>query len=179
MRLYAVVIGILFATALSGCKLIDELRTFNLNYTVDFTVPSTAIIDLPLNLPTPSVTTNSEQRFDDEGVESAWIESVKMTGLTCTIAAPAGEDFSFMESISIYMNATNQSEVLIASLDPVPETSGNSITLEVTGVDLYPYISQNSFSLRTSVTTDESMTQNIDIAANMVIEVKATIPGGK
>lgn len=179
MKPSAVVIGFLFATALTGCKLIDELRTFNLNYTVNFAVPSSTIIDLPLNLPTPSVTTDSEQRFDDEGVESAWIESVKMTGLTCTITAPEGEDFSFMEKIAIYMNATDQSEVLIASLDPVPETSGNSIVLEVSGVDLYPYISQNSFSLRTSVTTDESMTQNIDVAANMIMEVKATIPGGK
>ncbi|MFM1874788.1 MAG: hypothetical protein RL266_525 [Bacteroidota bacterium] len=179
MRSASLVIWLLFATALSGCKLIDELRTFNLNYTVDFTVPSTTIIDLPLNLPTPSVTTNSEQRFENEGVESAWIESVKLIGLTCTITAPAGEDFSFLESISIYMNATGQPEVLIANLEPVPATADNSITLEVTRVDLYPYISQNSFSLRTSVTTDESMTQNIDIAANLIIEVKATIPGGK
>ena len=164
-------------SSLSGCKLFDELRTFDLNYSVDFTVPSSTVLNLPLNLPTPPVTTNSEQRFQDEGIESEWIESVKLSALTITITSPQGEDFSFLESISMYMNTGNQPEVLIAELNPVPQNAGNALVLEVTGADLYPYISQNDFSLRTALTTDESLTQNIDFTADMVIEVKATIPG--
>lgn len=164
---------------ISGCKLIDELRTFHLNYSVDLTIPSGSIIDLPLSLPIVPVTTNSEQRFDDEGVESDWIDSIKLTGLTITVTSPSGEDFSFLENISIYMNTDGQPEVLIADKIPVPANAGNSIELDVTGADLYPYISKNSFSLRTQVTTDESMMQSVDFRADMIVEVKATIPGGK
>lgn len=163
--------------ALSGCKFIDELRTFELNYAVDFTIPSTTIINLPLDIPTPATTTNSEQRFDDEGVESDWIDSIKLTNVSIRITAPQGTDFSFLEDIALFMNTTNQPEVLIAQLNPVPESAGNMIELDVTGADLYPYISQDSFTLRTQVTTDESMTQNIECTADLVIEVKATIPG--
>lgn len=171
-------ISLLIASTFSGCQLLDELRTFNLNYSTEITVPSTTIIDIPLSLPTPSVTTNSSQQFQDQGVETEWIESVKLIGLTLTIISPQGEDFSFLENVSIYMDTDAESEVLIADKIPVPANAGNSIELDVKGADLYPYISQSSFSLRTSVTTDETMTQNIDFRADMVIEVKATIPGG-
>ncbi|MBP9152167.1 MAG: hypothetical protein KBF73_07795 [Flavobacteriales bacterium] len=168
----------LIAFGLSGCKLIDELRTFDIPYSVNFTIPSSIILNLPLNLPTVPVTTNTEQHFQDEGIESAWVESVKLTSLRVTITAPAGEDFSFLENISMYMNTNGQSELLIADKIPVPAEAGNSIQLDVKNADLYPYISQDDFSIRTSVTTDETMTQDITFKADMVIEVKATIPGG-
>lgn len=167
-----------FTTTFSGCKLLDKLRTFNMDYSVEFSI-SGSPLGLPIDLPTPAITTNSEQRFEDEGIESDWIDSVRLIGLKLTVTSPQGEDFSFLENVSIYMNADNQPEVLIASKIPVPENAGNSIDLEVTGADLYPYISQNSFSLRTEATTDEAFTQTIDFRADMVIEVKATIPGGK
>lgn len=178
IRSVLISLSLLIASAFTGCELLDELRTFNLNYSTEITVPSTTIIDIPLSLPTPSVTTNSSQQFQDQGVETDWIESVKLTGLTLTIVSPQGEDFSFLENVSIYMDTDAESEVLIADKIPVPANAGNSIELDVKGADLYPYISQSSFSLRTSVTTDETMTQNIDFRADMVIEVKATIPGG-
>ena len=168
-------ISVLF---LNGCKLIDELRTFDIPYSVEFTIPSSTILNLPINLPTAPTTTNSEQRFQDEGVESAWIQSIKLSSLKITITAPAGEDFSFLENISMYMNTNGEPEVLIADKVPVPENAGNSLELVVKGADLYPYISKNDFSIRTSVTTDETVTQEIDFRADMVVEVKATIPGG-
>jgi hypothetical protein len=171
----------LFASAilfLTGCKLIDELRTFDIPYSVQFTIPSSTILNLPLNLPTSSITTDSEQRFQDEGIESAWIESIKLKSLQITITAPEGEDFSFLENISMYMNTSGQPELLIADKVPVAAGAGNLIQLEVKGADLYPYISQNDFTLKTSITTDETVTQDVDFRADMVIEVKATIPGG-
>jgi hypothetical protein len=175
-----IMLGLLAASTLflNGCKLIDELRTFDIPYSVEFTIPSSTILNLPINLPTASTTTNSEQRFQDEGIESAWIESIKLSSLKITITAPAGEDFSFLENISMYMNTDGQPEVLIADKVAVPENAGNSIQLEVKGADLYPYISQNDFTLKTSITTDETVTQDVDFRTDMVIEVKATIPGG-
>ncbi|MBI1286457.1 MAG: hypothetical protein GC178_02655 [Flavobacteriales bacterium] len=164
---------------LPGCKVLDELRTFHINYSADFTIPSTSIIDIPVSLPTPSTTTNSEQKFEDEGVKSDWIDSIKLTSLSITITSPQGEDFSFLQEISIYMKTDGQPEVLIASKIPVPSDAGSTLTLDVTGTDLYPYISQSSFTLRTAATTDETMTQSVDFRADMVVEVKATIPGGK
>lgn len=164
-------------SAFSGCKLIDDLRTFDLDYATEFTIPSSSIINLPISLPTPNITTNTEQRFQDEGIESAWVESVKLTGLTVTIVSPQGEDFSFLENISLYMNTSGQPEVLIADKIPVPANAGSSFSMDVKGVDLYPYISQNDFTLRISATTDETTTQDVTFRADMVIEVKATIPG--
>ena len=174
-----VLIVLLLVTLTSGgCKLIDELRTFDIPYSVEFTVPSSTLLNLPINLPTSSVTTDTEQQFEDEGIESDWVESVKLSNMKLTITAPEGEDFSFLESISIYMNTPNQPEILIADKVSVSESASNSFDLDVKNIDIYPYISQSSFSLRTSITTDETMTQSIDFKADLIVEVKATIPGG-
>lgn len=171
---FALTIGLMTT---NGCKLIDELRTFDLDYSTEFTIPSSTILNLPVNLPTPSVTTDSEQQFEDEGVKSEWIDSIKLTRLKLVITAPTGEDFSFLDEVRVYINTESQQETLLAQLVPVPENAGGTIELEVSGSDLYPYISQSSFSLRTQVVTDESMTQSIDVRADMKFEVKATIPG--
>jgi hypothetical protein len=167
----------LVSFGLGGCKLYDELRTFDIDYSVDFTVPSSAIVNLPLNLPSPAVTTNSEQRFDDEGIESAWIESITLKDLSITITAPENEDFSFLESISIYINSDGATETLIATQTTIPEGAGNTLQLVATGADLYPYISQDNITLRTEVTTDETLLYDVDFVADMQVEVKATIPG--
>jgi hypothetical protein len=178
MKLKLFGIAAVVSLAIAGCKLLDELRTFDMSYAVDFTVPSSTIIDLPFSMPTTPITTNSDQRFEDEGVESEWIESVKLNSLVLTITAPEGDDFSLLETISLYMRSDNEAEVLIADMIPVPADAGNTITLDVKDADLYPCISQNNFTLRTALTTDETMTHSIDFRADMVIEVKATIPGG-
>lgn len=178
MKMKLLVAAVIVSSAVS-CKIIDKLRTFTMDYSVNFTVPSSSVLNLPISLPTSPTVTNSEQRFEDEGVESAWVESVKMKSLVLTITSPQGEDFSFLNEISLYMKTDDLAEVLIADKIPVSENAGNMIALDVKGVDLYPYISQDNFTLRTSVTTDETTTQSVDFRADMVMEVKATIPGGK
>ncbi len=173
-NLIKVLASVLLVSGLVSC---DELRTFSMDYAVDFTIPSSTVLNLPLNLPSPPVTTNSEQRFQDEGVESAWIESIRLTDITITITAPQGEDFSFLQSVAIYITSPGQAEVLLAQRTDVPENAGNVLVLDATGEDLYPYISTDDFTLRTSVTTDESLLQDVDFRADLEVQVKATIPG--
>ncbi|MFT5020866.1 MAG: hypothetical protein ACI9CU_002270 [Polaribacter sp.] len=168
---------LLIAAVFTGCKLFDELRTFNMAYSVDFTIPSSSVINLPISLPSPPITTNSTQKFEDEGIQTGWIESIKLNDLGIQIVNPSGEDFGFLNSVHIYISADGQSETLIASKSPVSENAGGSISLDIADVDLFPFISQANFSLRTEAVTDEGLLYDVDIRADMNVEVKATIPG--
>lgn len=164
-------------TAASGCKLFDELRTFSMDFNSSFTIPGNSLVSIPIDIPTPPITTNSQETFDTEGIATEWIDEIKLTHVTLTITSPSGETFSFLQSVHSYINASGQTETLLASKDPVPETIGNTMALDVTGTDLKAFVSQSEFSLNTVVTTDESQVQEVEVDIAMTFEVKATIPG--
>ncbi|MGB0916628.1 MAG: hypothetical protein ACPGU4_03470 [Flavobacteriales bacterium] len=167
----------LIATVFTGCQLFDELRTFDIDYSVDFTIPGSSVVNLPINLPTPPITTNAIQKFEDEGIETNWIESIKLKELKLTLINPSGEDFDFLENVNIYISSDGEAEQLLASKSPVPEGSGSMISLDVNDVNLFAHITQPNFSLRIEVVTDEARLYDVDVKANMKMEVKATIPG--
>ncbi len=90
------------------------------------------------------------------------------------IETPAGEDFSFLESISLFISAEGLNETKIAWKDPVPDPVGGKIDLDVSGEDLQEYIKKESFSLRISTTTDELLSEDhvIKVTCNFFVDAK-------
>lgn len=161
----------------SGCKLIDDLRTFEIPYSTSIVVQANGgIINLPINLPTPDIETNSEETFSNEGIQHAWVDKVELKSCILTITSPSGEDFSFLENIRVFISSDNVAEIVLASKVPVPENVGNSFEMETSDDNLHPYIQEDSFDLRTNLTTDETVFQDVTIRIDMVCEVRATIP---
>ena len=102
------------------------------------------------------------------------IEEIRLTSLILTLNAPDNADFSFLESISVYMNAQDLPEVEIAWEDDVPDNAGNQISLNVSNEDFKEYIKKDEFSLRVNTITDEILTSDhqIDIASSFFIDGK-------
>lgn len=161
----------------SGCKLIDDLRTFEIPYTTSIVVQANGgLISLPINLPTPDIETDSEETFSNEGIQHAWVDKVQLKSCVLTITSPSGEDFSFLENIRVFISSDNVSEIELASKVPVPQSAGSTIEMETSDENLHPYIQEDSFDLRTNLTTDETVFQDVTIQIDIVCEVRATIP---
>lgn len=64
-----------------------------------------------------------------------------------TILDPADADFSFLESIQVYIGAENLDEVQVAWKEEIDDLSGGSIDLETSDEDLKDYIFEESFML--------------------------------
>ncbi|TDS12609.1 hypothetical protein DFQ03_3067 [Maribacter caenipelagi] len=166
----------LFALIIS-CDKLDELTKFDMEYSQRATIPSTAGIDLPFDVFTPEMETNSESTFEVNDTRKDLIEEIKLTELEMVIISPDGADFSFLNSIEVYISADGLEEIKIAYLEEVPEDAGTVITLETSDLDLKEYIKSDEFSLRLNTVTDELMSSDHELEVNSTFFVDAKILG--
>jgi hypothetical protein len=156
---------------LSGCKKITEFKVEN---STSFVIPQTAAIGVPLpsNM---SVPTSSSFQFQNNGTDAKHVKEVKLDELTLTITQPTTEDFGFLKSIHIFISADGLQEIELAYLDDVPTNAGNSIDLITTGAVLDEYLKKEEYQLRVQTVTDELLSQDITIRADMVFNVRAKL----
>lgn len=159
----------------SSCDF-DELTQFDMEFNSSITVPASSGINLPFDLFTPEITTNSESTFGSNNTSADLIESIKLKAMNLDITAPGDRDFDFLNSIKIYIDADGLSEILIASLTDIPADVDN-IELEVNDNDLKDYLIQEKFKLRVETVTDEFLGNDVNIDVKSTYRVDASILG--
>lgn len=170
------VLILIAAIILASCSKLDELTKFNMDYNTQVTIPSTTGINLPVDILTPDTETNSESTFESNDTRKDLIEEIKLTALQLNITTPTESDFSFLESIDVFISAEGLDEIKIASKTMVPETV-STLDLDVTDIDLKEYIKKDTYSLRLNTVTDEAMNQDHEIDVKSTFFVDAKILG--
>lgn len=169
-------ITIMFSLILftSGCKEVDKLTQFNMDYDESVTIPSSIGINLPFNLFTPPITTNSTKSFEVNDTRKDLIEQIILKEMTLSISSPSGKDFSFLKSIEIYMSADGLDEIKVAWKDNIDNSVGNSIALETSSSDLQEYIKKDEINLKVTTVTDELILTDyeVNIHSNFFVDAK-------
>ncbi len=172
------VLTVLFSVlSFSSCNQLDKLTQFDMSYESSVTIPSTAGVDLPFNLFTPDITTNSEQKFSVNNTKKDLIDEISLKSMELQITAPGDGTFSFLKSVDIYIKADGLSELKIAWKDNIDTSAGNLIQLDTSNDNLKDYILKDSFSLRVQTVTDELINQDYDIKVTSTFHVNAKILG--
>lgn len=162
----------LICIVLFQCKEVDDLLTFTISDQVVITVPSNSPFNLPVEIATPDVTTNSSQKFANNNTEASLVKDVKLQELTMAIQSPSGKTFSFLKSIQIYISTNSSNEILLAGLDNIP-ANVSTITLTPTQEKLDTYAKASSYKLRTSIVTRETLTQSVELKTDLKFKVTA------
>ena len=168
---------ILIVLSLTGCKSMDKLTQFDMNFNQSFTIPATTPIALPFPIQTPEIQTNSETFFTTHHIDPNLIEKVSLKKLELTVSSPADGDFGFIKTIEISIAAEGQDDVKIAWLEDVPVGAGSTLTVNVSNVDLKAFIMKEKFSLKIKASTDETTTSDYTIDAKSVFLLDANILG--
>lgn len=166
------VAAILFIIILSGCK--KPGVNFAINHQANFHVESASPLNLPFEAGTPDITTNSSQQFESNNTAANLIKEIKLENLKLTITNPSSKTFSFLKSIHIYISTNSSDEIELASLDNISSTA-QTISLNCTTQNLDKYVKANSYKLRTSVVTKETLTQAVDFRSDIKFRVKASV----
>ena len=175
MRNYFFVL--LLIPILGGCSKIDELTKFNMDYDQTVILPSSTGVNLPFDMFTPDTETNSETEFSVNDTRKDLIEEIKLTKLELRITSPSEADFSFLNSIEVFLSAEGLDEIKIAYLNEVQDNVGNDLSLDTSDVDLKEYIKKDKFYLRLNTVTDEVMGQDHEIEVKSTFFVDAKILG--
>ena len=163
---------ILFLTLLSGCKKLGI--NFGINHQATFRVDAGAPLNLPFEVGTPEVTTNSSSQFENNNTAANLIKEIKLEELKLTITNPSNKTFSFLKSIHIYISTNSSDEIELASMDNIASTA-QTINLNPTTQDLSKCVKASSYKLRTTVVTKETLTQPIDIRSDIKFKVRASV----
>ncbi len=138
-----------------GCEKLDRLTQFHLDYNDTITIPAVLGLNLPFNIFTPSIKTNTEEVFEINDTRKNLIEEVTLEELSLNIIDPSDSDFSFLKSIEIYIESDSAAEVLVAWKYEIDNSIGSSIDLEVSDEDLTRFIIEDDFLLKITTVTDE------------------------
>lgn len=158
----------------SSCDKLDELTKFEMDFNQRVVIPSSSGIDLPFDVYTPETETNSTSEFEVNDTRKDLIEEIVLTKLVLLVNSPEGEDFSFLESIVVYMSAEDLPEIEIAWNNEVSATVGPQLELITTAEDLKEYIKKDSYTLRLKTVTDEFLSSDyeIDVASTFFVDAK-------
>ena len=160
-----------------SCKEVDKFTQFDMEYTSSITIPSSTIINIPFNVNTPDVQSNSKSTFEGNDTRADLIEEISLTKSVLTITSPSDGNFNFLKSVAIYINAEGLSESKIAWKDNIPNNSEKTLNLETTGSDLKEYIKKDEFTLEVETVTDETIAVDHKIDVYSVFHVDAKILG--
>jgi hypothetical protein len=102
---------------------------------------------------------------------------VKLKTFTLEITSPSGESFDFLDGVTFYASAPGQEEVRVASAESIPE-GASSIELDLDDVELAPYATASSMTMRAEV-QGEKPPDDTEVHAAVVFDVDIAIPGCK
>jgi hypothetical protein len=99
MSRYALLVSLILS--LLSCNKVDELTHF----TIESDTESVIGLNLPVNLPTPVITTNIQQEMEENNSHKNLIESAYLTVLELAINSPESSNFNFLNQIEISIYA--------------------------------------------------------------------------
>ena len=167
------IISLFLILLFSSCEE-GKFLTFYVNDQTTTTIENSFPINLPFDVPTPDITTDSESEFQNNDTQIDKVKEIVLKELCMTITDPANETFSFLKSIHIYISAAGEPEKLIASKEDI-SSNAQIINLEVTEEVLDSYVKKDSYSLRTEVVTKETLFHDVDLLIDLKFRVTANI----
>lgn len=160
---------------LSGCNLIEDLIKIPITINSELTIPAGTGAGVLVNVFANEQQTNIEEEMTLNDSRKDRIKTVELRKCVLTVTAPSGADFSFLNDIEVYLSDDDLGDLKIASRYDIPDEIGDELTLDVSHADVADYLKKESIRLKTSVTTDEVLLQNIDINIYTRFRVTADI----
>ncbi|WP_289666059.1 hypothetical protein [Flavobacterium panacagri] len=172
MKSKFIALTVFLSIFLSSCNTVDDLLSFNISNSTSIKIQSTSPINLPSEIITPEVTTNSSAEFENNKTKASLVKDVKIRSLKLSISDPSDKTFTFLKSVHIFISTTNSDEIELAYQDNI-NVSTNSIDLICTDKKLDQYIKADSYKIRTQVTLKETLTKDVTVKADMKFRVTA------
>jgi len=161
-----------------GCKIIDELTHFDIDYNYTFTleVPDYGIggnLDIKSN----DVENSTESTFENNDTRKDLVESATLKKFNVAILEPEDSNFSFLNEVEVFISTAELEEKLIAWKDDIADIEGNRLKLETSKSNLKKYLVSEQIKIRLKTTSSEPLTEDLLLDLKSTVEVDAKILG--
>lgn len=160
----------------NSCKKLDELTQFDLDYTSKVTVPSSSVVNIPIDLSTPDIETNYQDQLSSNETSTDLVDDIKLAVMNINAKEPQGSNLDFLKSVQVFISVDGLDEIEIASSNDIPDGL-TTLELSVSSVNLKDYITKENIKFRIKTTTDKAITQDRDLEIFTRFSVNAKILG--
>jgi len=176
MKNLILVIGIVIGIV--SCKKLDKHTMFNIESDTETVIESLVGINLPFNLPTPTVTTNIQKEMEENNTHKDLIEYANLTELNLFIKTPETANFDFLNDMEIFIDADGLTKQKIAEIHDITENGSQTIALDIVqDLDIQNYIKADKYYLNITVKTDKVILQDVTLGVHSNVFVDAKILG--
>lgn len=177
MKRYVLLTGILSVILFMGCSKIKDLANLGVDipYSQTITLPDNVwdtttlgplpLSGVPISLPVQGEATNSATYISQYNTSTDKIVSLNLKSLNLTINQPAGANFDFLDSVSIYISATGLPNALLAYKGSIAKGL-TTVSLDTTNLDLKPYFLKDTMYLQTNAVFRQVPPSNASINLN-------------
>ncbi len=176
MKISLLILSI-FVLAFYGCKIIDELTHFDIDYNYTFTLPALGGLNLPEEIESPDVENNTESTFVINDTRKDLVERATLKKFNITILEPAEGNFRFLSKIEIFVETDALDAKLIAWKYDIPTNIDNFLELKTTSSDLRKYLTSDAIRVRLKTTSSSPLTEDLLLDLKSTVEVDAKILG--
>jgi len=161
-----------------GCKIIDELTHFDVDYNYTFTLPSFGGINLDnFNIESKDLENDTESTFEINDTRKDLVERATLKKFNVTILEPIDAKFTFINKVEIFVETDALEEKLIAWKENIPADIGNYLELETTSSDLKKYLTSDAIRVRLKTTSSSPLMEDLLLDLRSTVEVDAKILG--
>ena len=163
--------------AVCGCKIIDELTHFDVDYNYTFTLLSFGGLNPNLDIGASNIENSTESTFENNDTRKDLVERATLKKFNVKIVDPVNGNFSFVDKVEIFINTEVLDEKLIAWKNNIPNDIGNTLELETISNNLKKYLTSDEIGIRLKTTSSTPLTEDITIDLKATVEVDAKILG--
>lgn len=178
MKISSSIILLLAIIMFCGCQAIDELTHFDIDYNYTFTLPSYGGINLDnVDIESNDLENSTESTFENNDTNKDLVEEATLKKFNVTIIEPTNADFSFLNSVEIFLSTDELEEKLIAWKNNISDNEGNHLQLETTSSNLRKYLVSDEIRVRLKTTSSEPLLNDLLLDLQSTVEVDAKILG--
>ena len=155
----------------------NKLTQLTLNYQNTVLIPKTDSLLNQYTLLAEQLPTDIQNLTAAQQTSAELISDIRVSDITVYIDSPLTQEFDPLTEVHVFISASGQAEIEVASLIGLSNEVESAIELDVVDVNLKPYLAQNQFNTRIVISTDDVLPQDTRLRCDMKFAVQASLLG--
>jgi len=171
-------VALISLSILSSCNQLDKYTQKDLDYSTEFTIPSPLEENKEYTIESEKIEPNLDNELKKYSSSIDLIEQLNIKEAILTIKDDDTKTFAFLKNVNLFIKADNVGRKKIASKTIEAGKATGTIEMDIEKkLDLTEYLKQESISIEIVGTTNEAVTKDINIKADLKYFVDFKILG--
>lgn len=173
-RILAIVaLSALFAS----CSKEDKIAQLTVTDRVEYKIEAGIAVNTPVEIYTPPIFSDANRELSLNNTKAELVRSVSLQEFRMVITQPFGGSWNFLKDIEVFIDADQLPEKRIAFETNLTDQINAILLLKPDQVELAEYLKKGAYIIKTRITTDKELNNDVNVQITSKYVVGAKVPG--